>query len=655
MQAQDFSPAWARDTGFPPPRSSASSSVAHQGARPRTTTSVQPETAPVHSFGNPSTSTQPPGDAALGEHIIAGFAGVMSGVMQDFSNTVSGAINGRHQNLEQSKQGLRQEMTATTAHAPLLDTIDRFAMTHPPPMGPRNPPPSYGQAGHSAMGANPPPLRLRDQPPPPSGNQPRYLPTQPTAPRHNYAGAFDLPSQPAGHDFNFVGQAGPLPNYTMPPLPNPPPQDFTVPKYVPPTNPKNHHDTSDSDAGNRRRRTRDQPRNRDRRRRDDSWSSDSSSRERLSNASGYGSRESHQSRRSQYSGYHNGNHRGNYRGHSGQHTRLPPFTAQEPWKVYYNRFKDVAALYGWTEQEKLRELLPRLQGKAGEFVYGQLSRGVRSDFKQLVQELKHRFRKVETAKTYGAQFSNRSQHQGESVEDYAAELKRLYDKAHANRDKETRREDLLRRFLDGLLDDRARFQVEFTKEPEDIDDAVYEVVNFLETRKRTKASSDQSDRKNRRPARAVRDNSSEGSGTDVSSEDEVRAIQNQRYQNKGSRNQPGNGKGKPPSVSKDTQPKESQDYAQLLEQLKVKIEQLEKLTAQPPSATGATQATAQPRVRGPCFRCGQEGHFARDCQNPRQPSAVNPTPAAAVTNQAAGSGNNNGNSSTSSAQQSTNC
>lgn len=136
----------------------------------------------------------------------------------------------------------------------------------------------------------------------------------------------------------------------------------------------------------------------------------------------------------------------------------------------------------WDHQDKLRELLPRLQGKAGEFVYDQLSREVRGNFGQLVQELKNSFRKVETARTYGAQFSNRSQNPGETVEEYAADLKRLYDKAHANRDKRTRTEDLLRRFLDGLMDDRARFSVEFTKEPEDIDDAVYEVVNFLETR-----------------------------------------------------------------------------------------------------------------------------------------------------------------------------
>lgn len=39
-----------------------------------------------------------------------------------------------------------------------------------------------------------------------------------------------------------------------------------------------------------------------------------------------------------------------------------------------------------------------------------------------------------TKKTFGAQFSHRNQKPSEYVEEYAAELKRLYDKAHANRD-----------------------------------------------------------------------------------------------------------------------------------------------------------------------------------------------------------------------------
>ncbi len=53
---------------------------------------------------------------------------------------------------------------------------------------------------------------------------------------------------------------------------------------------------------------------------------------------------------------------------------------------------------------------------------------------------------METTKTFKAVFTNICQKPGETVEEYATELKRLYDKAFPQRDGETRREDLLRNF-----------------------------------------------------------------------------------------------------------------------------------------------------------------------------------------------------------------
>ena len=166
--------------------------------------------------------------------------------------------------------------------------------------------------------------------------------------------------------------------------------------------------------------------------------------------------------------------------------KLPAFTGKETWKVWFNRFEDIAYRQGWSNDEKLDELLPRLQGVAGDFVYGQLSQRTRSNYTELCVELRSRFRVIETTKTFGMQFSNRNQDNGETVEEYAAELKKLYDRAHTNRDRKTRSEDLLRRFLDGLLDDKARFHVEYIKEPQDIDEAVYNTVCFQETKKRHK-------------------------------------------------------------------------------------------------------------------------------------------------------------------------
>ncbi|KAL3857875.1 hypothetical protein ACJMK2_012504 [Sinanodonta woodiana] len=118
--------------------------------------------------------------------------------------------------------------------------------------------------------------------------------------------------------------------------------------------------------------------------------------------------------------------------------KLPAFTGKENWKVWINRFTAVAERRRWTKGEKLDELLPRLHGAAGEFVFSQLQD----------KELNTSYRVIETAKTYAGQLSRRNQRPHELVEEYAAELKHLYDKAHPERDRKTKREDLLRRFMD---------------------------------------------------------------------------------------------------------------------------------------------------------------------------------------------------------------
>ena len=131
--------------------------------------------------------------------------------------------------------------------------------------------------------------------------------------------------------------------------------------------------------------------------------------------------------------------------------------------MWFNRFSEVATRQGWSTDDKLDELLPRLQGQAGEFVFDQLDSGSRRNYKTLVKELESRFRVVQTHRTFAAAFSHRNQKPGESPEEYAAELKKLYSMAHARRDPDTREEDLLRRFFDGLQDEKVRTQVEYVK------------------------------------------------------------------------------------------------------------------------------------------------------------------------------------------------
>ena len=70
------------------------------------------------------------------------------------------------------------------------------------------------------------------------------------------------------------------------------------------------------------------------------------------------------------------------------------------------------------------------------------------------------------------------------MEEFAADLKRLYAKAYKNRDCRTKQEDLVQRFLDGMRDNEACFEIKYHKEPDDRDEAVYHAVNFIHTGRR---------------------------------------------------------------------------------------------------------------------------------------------------------------------------
>lgn len=53
---------------------------------------------------------------------------------------------------------------------------------------------------------------------------------------------------------------------------------------------------------------------------------------------------------------------------------------------------------------------------------------------------------------YAAVFSSRVQRNGKTAEDYAADLIKVVDKAHIYMDRHTRVEDLVRRYVNGLVD-----------------------------------------------------------------------------------------------------------------------------------------------------------------------------------------------------------
>ena len=102
-------------------------------------------------------------------------------------------------------------------------------------------------------------------------------------------------------------------------------------------------------------------------------------------------------------------------------------------KVWVALFMTVADLDNWDESTRLSDLVQRLQTTAAGFVFFEIPSEIMCNFSSLVHELKLRFQTVETNKPFRVYFNQRLQPLGESVKDYFAELKDLYDKAYPGR------------------------------------------------------------------------------------------------------------------------------------------------------------------------------------------------------------------------------
>ena len=271
--------------------------------------------------------------------------------------------------------------------------------------------------------------------------------------------------------------------------------------------------------------------------------------------------------------------------------KIPPFTGKEDWAVWSAKFDAIARRYGWDDDDKLDNLLPMIEGQASEFVFAQLPTEVLSDYHELTSELTRRYRVIETSRSFAAKFSRRNQKHGEKAEDYAAELKRLYDKAHKQRDRSTRDEDLVRRFLDGLVDQEVKFEVEYHKEPRNIDEAVFHVVNFIQTRIGIK--SDREYKHATRRAYTTDEHDDEFSEECETERAACRVVTDQKRST--------------PIMSENTgsdivkQPTDQELLKTLISRIEKLEEEKKHLQRRPP------------RRDVECFRCHQTGHYARDC------------------------------------------
>lgn len=300
--------------------------------------------------------------------------------------------------------------------------------------------------------------------------------------------------------------------------------------------------------------------------------------------------------------------------------KLPAFTGDDDWRVWISRFEAIAHRRRWTDEEKLDELLPRLQGGAGEFVFTQLPKLALSNYRELIRELSYRYRIIENTKSYVAQFANRNQKSGEMVEQYAAELKRLHHKAYPHKDRIQRKDDLLERFMRGLIDEEVRFFVNYMKRPEDIDEAVYAVVECISERQFTNYRDPYNDRRMKRQIRRTNshlDEEYEGDTEDEGSTNQFKTEKTYRVNTLGAQKTSKIPNSQKENTSKNQRPDCETNNSKTEYETKALIEQLQNRIATLEKQVEVKEREDEKKKTQVCYNCNKPGHYSKNCRAPR--------------------------------------
>ena len=141
---------------------------------------------------------------------------------------------------------------------------------------------------------------------------------------------------------------------------------------------------------------------------------------------------------------------------------IPKFSGEdrsqgaETFRDWKEQFEMVASLAGWDERAKLVNLTARLRGQAFGF-YRSCTLSQRASYESLVKELEKRFTPVELPAVQTSLFHDRKQKQGESVDDYAQDLRYLFYQAYpkaqqgSSEAEETGKSVLANQFVNGLI------------------------------------------------------------------------------------------------------------------------------------------------------------------------------------------------------------